>query len=109
MRLKGLALIAFCAFSFASCKNEASEEELAKIRKFKNSAYSDIKAWRVPVDSLEQDYSDMSKALDVPIANFQRVQGMVEDLPDNQQMEFSGVEKTLDSLKHLDEQYTNHN
>lgn len=109
MRLKDLALIALCAISFASCENEASEEELAKIRKFKSSAYSDIEAWRVPVDSLEQDYSDMSKALDVPIANFQRVQGMVEELPDNQQTEFLGVEKTLDSLKHLDEQYSNRN
>lgn len=107
MRLKGLALIALCTFSFSSCENEASEEELSKIRKFSNSAYSDTKAWRVPMDSLEQDYSDMSKALDVPIAKFQRVHNMVKELPENQQEEFKVVEKTLDSLKVLDEQYTN--
>ena len=58
------------------------------------------------MDSLEQDYSDMSKALDVPIASFQRVHNMIEEIPDNQQEEFKGVEKTLDSLKDLDEQYT---
>lgn len=109
MRLKGLALTALCTISLLSCQDEASEEELAKIQKFRNSAYSDLKAWRVPMDSLEQDYSDMSKALDVPIEKFQRVHNMVEELPDHQKEEFKGVEKTLDSLKDLDEQYTNRN
>lgn len=107
MRLKGLALVILCTFSFSSCKNKASEEELVKIRKFRNSAYSDIVAWRVPMDSLKQDYSDLSKALDVPIAKFQRVHDMIEELPDNQQEEFKGVKKTLDSLKDLDERYSN--
>ena len=38
--------------------------------------------------------------------SFQRVQNMVEELPDNQQVEFKKVKNTLDSLIVLDERYT---
>ncbi len=109
MKFLRFTLIILFSLFFLSCENEATEEELNKIRNFTKNAYSDIKPWRVGKDSLEADYTNMSKALDVPISKFQRVQSMVSELPKEQQKEFSRVKVTLDSLNTLDEHYSNRN
>ena len=106
MKLRRLLFVTLCTIPFLSCQDEASEEELIKIRKFTSSAYTDLESWRVPKDTLDKDYTDMSKALDVPVSSFERVQDMIEELPKNQQEEFIRVEKTLDSLNKLDAEYS---